>query len=224
MAARMAVTAGIAGTAVIVSGIVGVVTLTDLNARADNAGARVSVAKIDVVAPSRPTPLPVTASDSDIPAPATPETVPAPEPRVVVTSPVKAHETTTAKSEAASKGTGKAQPASGQNSSGQNSNGQAGTANGNQNGGQGAGKGGGDNGQSQLNAPVMSPKVVQRNTVIAQAPVHGNGRDNGNGQDHAKGPDNGKGPDVKGPDNADGRGQDKTSTAQSRESSPAHRD
>lgn len=196
MAARMAVTAGIAGTAVIVSGIIGVVTITDLGARADNAGSRVSVAKIDVVAPSHPTPFPVVAADSDIPAPAAPETVtvPAPEPGEILTSPAKASKTTAAKSEAS----GNRRPASGQHSSGQDANGQGGQ-NGHQNSDQTAGNGAG--GQSRLNAPVMSPKLVQRDGVIAQAPVHGNGRDNGKA-----------------------RGHDKSFTSQSRESSPAHRD
>ena len=209
MAGRIAVAAGIAATAVVVSGIVGVVTVTDLGARADNAGSRVSVAKIDVGAPSHPTPFPVVATDSDIPAPAAPEavTVPAPEPGEVVASPPKGHKTTAAKSEASSKASGGGQPAAGKNSSGQNvsrqnpngqnANGQGGS----QNGDEGASKGGGANTQSHMDAPVSSPKLVQREGIIAQVAVHGNGRDGGNG-----------------------RGHDKSSTSQSRQSSPAHRD
>jgi hypothetical protein len=85
MAGRIAVAAGIAGTVAIVSGIVGVVALTDAGARADDAGSRVSVAKIDVAAPAHPTPAPVTTTDSDIPVPG-PVTVPAPEPGEIVPS------------------------------------------------------------------------------------------------------------------------------------------
>ncbi|MDL9980776.1 hypothetical protein [Microbacterium candidum] len=85
MAGRIAVTAVAASTVAIVGGIVGVVALTDAGARADDAGSRVSVAHIDVAAPSHPSPT-VVPADADIPTPdAGAVTVPAPEPGVVAT-------------------------------------------------------------------------------------------------------------------------------------------
>jgi hypothetical protein len=207
MAGRIAVAAGIVGTTVIVGGIVGVVSITDIGARADNAGSRVSVAKIDVAAPAHVTPFPVMSTDSDIPAPAVPETVtvPAPEPGKVVATEARAPKSPAATSDAASKGSGSASHSSGHNSSGQTSsdrNGDQGTKNGNagDQGNQGANTRSGAPERSRLNAPLQ-PRLVQREAIIAQAPVHGNGHDSGRG-----------------------RGHHKTSHTQSRESSPAHPD
>lgn len=102
MAGRIAVTAVAAGTVAIVSGIVGIVALTDAGARADDAGSRVSVAHIDVAAPVHPTTSPTATADADIPAPdAGAVTVPAPDPGEV-TAPVAHAGTTTAKEPAAS--------------------------------------------------------------------------------------------------------------------------
>jgi hypothetical protein len=159
---------------VIVGGIVGVVTVTDLGARADNSGSRVSVAKIDIAAPAHRTPPVVTTTDSDIPVPVSPGTVtvPAPDPGKVVTTEAKAHKSTVATSDAASKQPAKAQQPSGRNSSGQASSGQ--NRNQDAQGGQHGNGDSGATGQSHLNSPIQ-PKLQQRVGIIAQAPVHGHG-------------------------------------------------
>ena len=217
MAARIAVAAGIAGTAVIVSGIIGVVTVTDLGARADNAGSRVSVAKIDV---ARPVASDSASRDRDgLGHPrscgARDRHVPAPEPGEVVTGPSKARKTTAAKSEASS---GRRAEHLGLQGIRQRGAGVRSELVGPERvrpeleragwqperrpeRGQGQRRQRRRAAQSQVNAPVLTPKLVQREGIIAQSPVHGNGHDNSNA-----------------------RGHDKSLKSQSRESSPAHRD
>jgi hypothetical protein len=196
MAGRIAVAAGIAGTVAIVSGIVGVVALTDAGARADDAGSRVSVAKIDVAAPAHPTPAPVTTTDSDIPVPG-PVTVPAPEPGEIAPATARNHADTGARSDrrtqdnadAPAQGDGgrsTSQGGAGQGGAGQGGNGQG-----------GSGKSGGARSDAPLQQGAVSGLGDLRapNALVTPASV-----------DHVS------------------HGHDKALKTQSRKSSPAHRD